>query len=476
MMKIRTTMIALLLELIACVGVLVMPPQPVQAAAPTQVDVVLHKLLFEDTAPDAQANDGTTQPDYTQVSRPLNGVTFTAYDVTTDFWKKVDAGASMQHAQAALAEVDYQPTNGSRVQSAVTAGLGQATFSHLPLRRDGRYAVYLFKESATPDGITASQNLVVVMPGANGKVQSRLDLYPKNVQTGGHTTITKTIANGQTSFDAVEAIPYQIKVKIPADIGAMTAFAVGDVADARLQRVGGLTVKLNGHDAMGVYHVTQSSTHAFRLTFDPTQLTGHAGQTLVVTYTMRIKAGTTPDVPLVNQATVYPGGHDPQTDNAVVVTGGKVFEKVDAKAKDTLLQGATFVVRDASGRYLVQGAHGWSWRSGTAQQAGLYRLVSDKDGRFAVTGLKAGKYALVEVKAPHGYLINRKAVAFTVVNGEYTRGQANPYRVVNVHAPNKPVPPGFLPLTGNALTGWLTILGLILVAMLVVLKLKTKKV
>ena len=476
MMKIRTTMMALLLGFITCVGVLVMPPQPVQAAAPTQVDVVLHKLLFDDTAPDAQANDGTTQPDYAQASRPLNGVTFTAYDVTTDFWKKVDAGTSMQHAQAALAEVDYQPASGSRVQSAVTAGLGQATFSRLPLQHGRRYAVYLFKESATPDGITASQNLVVVMPGTTGKIQPRLDLYPKNVQTSGHTTITKTIANGQTSFDDGEAIPYQIKVKIPADIGAMATFAMGDVADTRLQRVGGLTVKLDGHDATGMYHVTQSSAHAFRLAFDPLQLTGHAGQTLIVTYTMRIKAGTTPDQPLVNQATVYPGGHDPQTDNAVVVTGGKVFEKVDARAEDRLLQGATFVVRDAAGRYLVQGAHGWLWQTGSAQQEGLYQLVSDKNGRFAITGFKAGKYALVEIKAPRGYLLNRKAVGFTVVNGEYTRGQANPYKVVNVHEPNKPGSPGLLPLTGNALAGWLTILGLILVAMLVVLKLKTKKV
>ena len=476
MMKKRITMMALLFGLIVGIVMLVMPPQPVQAATPTQVEVVLHKLLFDDTAPDTQANDGSTQPHFTQSSRPLNGVTFTAYDVTAAFWQKVDAGMSRQRAQTVLAEANYQPARGSRVQSAVTQGLGQATFSQLPLQRGGRYAVYLFRESATPAGITASQNLVVVMPGTSGKAQSRLDLYPKNVQTGGHTTITKTITNGQTSFNYGETIPYQIKVKVPADIGAMTTFAIGDVADAHLQRVGNLTVKLDGRDAAGKYQVTQSSSHAFRLAFDPAKLTGHAGQTLLVTYTMRIKAGTTPDVPLVNQATVYPGGHDPQTDHAVVVTGGKVFEKVDAKTKNKLLPGATFVVRDAAGRYLVKGAHGWIWQAGPAQQAELYQLISDKRGRFAVTGLKAGKYALVEIKAPRGYLRNRKAVAFAVVNGEYTRGQANPYTVVNVHAPSKTVPPGLLPLTGNALAVWLIILGLILVAVLVGFKLKIKKV
>ncbi|WP_225048372.1 SpaH/EbpB family LPXTG-anchored major pilin [Lacticaseibacillus kribbianus] len=494
----------------AALGVLILigigaAAQPVEAAAPKRVDVVLHKLLFQDSLPESQLNDGHAQPDFGQASKPLNGVTFTAYDVTGDFWRLVDQGASVEDAQDQVAAADFQVAAGAELSSVVTAGQGQAAFDQLPLREGGRYAVYLFKETAAPDGITASQNLVVVMPGnLEGGVQSRIDLFPKNQMTHGYAEIDKTIENNRTNFGYGDPIPYRIAVKVPANIGALTSFKLTDTADTRLERIGGLTVTVDGKAADDLYTVTKADSHSFALTFDVAKLTPLANKTITVTYQMRIRPGTVPDAPLVNRTVLYPGDFEPVTDTAVVITGGKRFVKVDAEHHGTKLQGAVFVVRNTAGEYLVQEKTGWTWRRVAGDvvkayhRAGLHTLVSAKDGRFAITGLKAGAYTLIEVKAPRGYTRNAKAIPFAVVAGEYTRGLADPYNVINVktpvtppHKPGEPTTPGqpgkpglpprlpltggHLPQTGGEWAAWLSILGLILIGLVAAVRVKTKK-
>ncbi|WP_179393919.1 SpaH/EbpB family LPXTG-anchored major pilin [Lacticaseibacillus absianus] len=456
--------------------------QPVQARSTKTVEVVLHKLLFDGEMPAQQRNDGQAEPNFGEVGQPLNGVTFTAYDVSAAFWAAVaaDPAHDVAAAQAKLAADTAQPRT-APVARAVTAGAGEADFAALPLHHGKHYAVYLFKETGAPAGITASQDLVVVLPGpASGKVQSRLDLFPKNRMTAGYATIDKTITNGQTSFSYGEAIPYQIQVKVPANIGALTRFVVTDTADARLARRGQLHVAIGGHALTGAYQTTLPDVHRFTLTFDPAKLIAYANQTLTITYRMQIDAGAAPDAPLVNRTTLYPGTAAPQTDTAVVLTGGKRFVKVDAKHHATTLTGATFAVRNAAGAYLVRGTDGWQWRrSGNpTHTAGLYTLRSDAQGRFAVAGLKAGAYQLVEVQPPAHYLRSRQAIPFAVVAGEYTRGQTTPYVVVNVHAPATPRRPniwGHLPQTGGEWAAWLSLLGIILIALLTVIRVKTKQ-
>lgn len=473
---------------------------PVAAAtdpAPTEVKIVLHKLLFDQSLPLQQQNKGLSQPDFKQASKPLNGVTFSVYDVTADFWRNVKqvTKGDVEQAQVNLAGDDYQPTT-KAMQSQDTVGQGEATFANLPLRSGNRYAVYLFKETNQPAGIeNDSQNLVVVMPGnIDHGIQPQIDLFPKNKMVSGYSTVEKTITNNRSNFSYGEAIPYQIAVKVPANIGAMKNFKLTDTADPRLERVGGLTVKVDSQNAAGRFTTTQDDAHAFALSFDPAKLIEFANKTITVTYQMRIKQGTTPDVPLINRTVLYPDDSQPQTDMAVVVTGGKRFEKVDAKAHQTKLQGATFLVKNAKGQYLVQGEHGWLWQSVAGdpvtdyRQAGLYTLVSAKDGRFALAGLKAGAYNLVEVKAPKGYQRSTKTIPFMVVAGEYTRGQASPYAVVNVKTPAPPLPPKtpktpgtpsilqrIIPKLGSEGAAWLSIMGLILIALIFAFRVKNKK-
>lgn len=511
-------MLAVMLGLLAVISfAATRPQQSVQAADSTKtVDIVLHKLLFDQTLPDEQQNDGKNQPDYNQSSKPLNGVTFTAYDVTSAYWQLVADGKSMTEAKEVLAADSYQPANA--LGSQVTAGEGVAAFTDLALRENNHYAVYLFKETGTPEGIEGqSQNLVVVLPGdVSDGLQTRLDLYPKNKLVDSNTVIDKTIDSDHSDFDYGEAIPYQIKVTVPANIGALKSFKVTDEADSHLQRTSDITVKVDGKDAKGMYTVTKSDSNSFELSFDTDALTQYANKNIVISYQMQIKPGTEPDQPLVNKTTAYPDDDDSTSDQEIVTTAGKHFVKVDAEKNSTKLAGATFVVKNNAGQYLVKGTDGWKWQTVNGnvvknyQAHDLYTLVSDAKGRFAITGLKGGSYSLLEVKAPTGYQLSSKAISFKVVPGEYSDVQALPYKVVNVanpvkpaepnvpskpekpskpgkpavvvpSKPNKPAKPakptilGRLPQTGEERGIWLSVLGLILIAIVVLIKIRSKK-
>ena len=77
----------------------------------------------------------------------------------------------------------------------MTAGQGEAYFGDLPIRQGQHAAVYLFKETAAPKTIEASQNLVVVMSSnlQHGN-QSRIDLFPKNKMVSRHTDVPKKVS------------------------------------------------------------------------------------------------------------------------------------------------------------------------------------------------------------------------------------------------------------------------------------------
>ena len=66
----------------------------------------------------------------------------------------------------------------------------------------------------------------------------------------------------------------------------------------------------------------------------------------------------------------------------------------------------------------------YTWEAGTGTgnntpPESAYKLVSDGQGRFEITGLYAGDYELVELTAPVGYAKLDKPVAFTVKDGTY---------------------------------------------------------
>lgn len=66
----------------------------------------------------------------------------------------------------------------------------------------------------------------------------------------------------------------------------------------------------------------------------------------------------------------------------------------------------------------------FDWVEGTGTKkdvppADAHKLVSDGQGRFEITGLKAGDYELQEITAPVGYALNEGGIKFTVKDGTY---------------------------------------------------------
>lgn len=66
----------------------------------------------------------------------------------------------------------------------------------------------------------------------------------------------------------------------------------------------------------------------------------------------------------------------------------------------------------------------FEWKAGTGANKDVpptdaYKLVSDGQGRFEITGLKAGDYELQEITAPVGYALNEGGIKFTVKDGTY---------------------------------------------------------
>ncbi|MGX6962960.1 MSCRAMM family protein, partial [Vagococcus xieshaowenii] len=85
----------------------------------------------------------------------------------------------------------------------------------------------------------------------------------------------------------------------------------------------------------------------------------------------------------------------PVTVENTLTPGGVIVNKVDGKTGKSL-EGAVFKVLDSEGNAVQEG------------------LVTGRDGRLSVEDLAPGKYQLVETKAPTGYELVSKPVAFEV--------------------------------------------------------------
>ena len=462
--------------------------QQTQAATvPTTVDVVLHKLLFKDTLPTQQANNGTTKPDFSQADVPLNGVTFTVYDVTADFWQLVSKnGGAIEAAQTTLSQDSYQPASSSLIAQVVTAGQGEAYFGDLPLRQGQHAAVYLFKETAAPKNIEASQNLVVVMSSnlQHGN-QSRIDLFPKNKMVslmvlGFNGTRVQADTNDTTTQNVV-LTKYGFEKDVTAIDRATDQIWTGDGAKP-----------LQGVD-FTIYNVTANywaSPKDYKGSFDsasvaatgttndegqltqalPTQSTDASGKTRAAVYLFhetnpRAGYNTSADFWLTLPAKAAADGNVyVYPKNVQKTTYERTFVKKDAETKE-VLEGAGFKISNSDGKFLkLTDKDGQSVSIGEGfidVLANNYRLTwvaesdatvftSDKSGKFGLNGFadNTTTYTAVETNVPDGY----DAAANT------------DFKADNSSSDILDAPSGILPHTGGTGTVIFAILGVALIA------------
>ena len=157
----------------------------------TKVNITINKRIWDEgKTPTAILNTGETM---NFGGTPLNGSEFTVYDVTAKYYELInnsDQKTAIQKIQTDAEPV--APTYATKVSAQTTAGAGQAAFSNLPVKNsDGKYNVYLFVETKTPNDITVTKRsvpIVVAIPiyklDASQKptdvVNTDIQLYPKN--------------------------------------------------------------------------------------------------------------------------------------------------------------------------------------------------------------------------------------------------------------------------------------------------------
>lgn len=226
------------------------------AATPENITVTLHKKKMDDFPTGGIQNTGELMEGDDQFGKydPMPGVEFTAYDVTEDFYRLLNATGnetedvynanvkalmkSFKLADCiAAVEKDKQVTSDAD---------GTAVFANLPDRdENGRYKVYLFEE--TGDKTTQfSQPVILMLPLYKQSDKTPLKdihLYPKNqVDNEPEKEITDQDGNklpdaDRYSYDVGKKIYYKASFMIPNQIGEIIKDADGLEVQTRYSKL-----------------------------------------------------------------------------------------------------------------------------------------------------------------------------------------------------------------------------------------------
>lgn len=468
--KLRNALATLLLALpLAVQGAVGVQTAQAAEAAPSTVNVTLHKYVFDKALPSDKIDNSKSQSEIEgwlnkNNAKPLDGVEFTAYDVTSEYAaayktatgdrKESPADAAKTASAAVAAKADSLQKTASVVGRQKTANGGLANFEGLKLRDDkGNYKAYLFVETDAPANVTTkAEPFVLAMPiyGADGKtVQSNVNIYPKNVKDTDRKKMTAT----HVDFTAGEAIPYEIDTVVPWNIANKTEYTITDnpskglVMDTDTIAIEGLT--------KDQYTVRKNADNGFTITIPAGNLAKFAGKTLKTTVNGHLSIAdlTLIDKGIPNEATakVDNEAHD-TVKSEEVFTGGKKFVKVDASNTGKTLAGAQFQLVIVKNGKVVKYAHGNEKDGYTfdANDSNVATKTTGEDGKFEFAGLKysteleAGEsYAVKEVKAPAGYDMLKDPVQFTVAKDSYNGAAAVVQKVSDTKKG------GFLPSTGG---------------------------
>lgn len=465
----------------------------------TNVDFILHKLAIPSSEmPDNIQNDGTDTGEAADLLKDyegLNGVTFAVYDVTAAFYQKreelradnLQGEALQEAAQQALVDGALENPKETKTTETIDGEAGQVRFS-LPAKSAEKDAVYLFRETGSPENVEApAEDLVVVLPIYLNDDQSlatmdTIHLYPKNAIVEDPPTFDKTIVDQQPSYQYGDSIDYQLTTKVPISLSKYTKYTISDQADTSLvMEPESLKVTADQTTLVSGTDYQQSiEEHGFTLELNLDSLKELTGKTITITYSMRLNSYEKIDQALINHATLTTD-FDELKDQAEIYTGGKKFLKVDLADQNQHLSGAVFVIQNEQDEYLQKTATGYQWTKNIDQ---AYTLESNQQGEFQVMGMRYGNYFLKELEAPAGYVVSQEAVPFMITKG----GATVALKVVNKATTKQVIPPApqtpstpqassskLFPKTNMLTNYWLIIAGGLILVVVILLRKKNKE-
>ena len=470
-------------------------PSLVDLDATRTGSITIHKLVKDDTN---GMTAGNGLEDATATGTPLDGATFTVekltnVDLTTQAgWEKL-AGYN--------GNVDTAKADGTDAAiTKTTAGGGLAVFDGLTV------GAYLVTETATPPGYVGSKPFIITVPMTHptdlNKWVYDVHAYPKNSKAG----IEKTVNDADTPAIGSE-ISYTIKSDVPA-AESLAYYDVVDQYDARVTlpeadialklingKTGDVTLVKDTDYKLIAATAADTKTKFWTAEFtaagrqklldnrkdDTTKvqmdLSGTVAQKVEADGLFKNKAILLPNAPSngwkPDSGTVPP----PDYPNSEVVSKfGKVkITKVSAKDTAAKLQGAEFEVYQCT----PQSTPTANFESVDAtldkklSPAGTSTYTTDANGEVTIDGLRnndwenneavtnPGWYCLVETKAPDGFELQTRPIAFQVLQTNSTAD--NEYTLATT-VKDVPTNGGFnLPLTGAAGVGVLIGAGALLV-------------
>lgn len=240
-MKARGKLVSLLMALVCLLplGAVLLGFGDSASAAIEDITVTLHKKKMDDFPTEGLENTGELMEGDDQFGKydPLPGIDFTAYDVTEDFYRLLNATGNETEdeynakVKALMESFELaDATNAAKVGTTQTTDDdGTATFTGLKNKDDnGVYKVYLFEEENATADMKYKSPVMLVLPVLNAAKTEQLDtihLYPKNrveskptkeiVDDAGNSVPDKDVYD----YDVGKVINYKATFVIPNQIG-----------------------------------------------------------------------------------------------------------------------------------------------------------------------------------------------------------------------------------------------------------------
>ena len=461
--------------------------------------ITIHKLVKDDTN---GTTEGTGLEDTTASGTPLDGAEFTVerltnIDLTTQAgWEKlVGYNGNVDTAKADGVDAAIKKT---------TAGGGLAKFDSLPL------GAYVVTETKTPAGYIGSKPFIITVPMTHPTQKKvwnyDLHVYPKNSKAG---------VDKQVKDDTTPAVGSEINYTINSDIPSLPAgdklktYMVVDQYDKRVTidaddvtlalsdgtaLVAGTDYDLKTANGTGTAKDYKFITAVFTEAGRNKIAAARAAGTDATKVVMKLKGTVTGPLSgnglVPNKVTLIPNTPatpwDPESGTTpppeyphseVVSKFGKVkITKVSAADPAAKLKGAEFEVYQCTPQSTP--AKNFDSVDATLDKklspAGVTTYVTDANGEVTIDGLrnndwannakvaKPGWYCLVETKAPEGFELQARPIAFQVLE---TNSTADNQYTLETTVKDAPHNGGFrLPVTGAAGVGVLIAAGSALVA------------